>query len=76
MCRFLISRGARVNARDFAGMTPLHWSVEQKSQATIDALLENGADVTITDKEGRTPIASLPNPNLQGDRRKISAQKV
>ena len=85
MCRYLIERGASVNRRDRAGMTPLHWSVDQKSQAAIDVrqrsarrvrsaerraislraqvLLANNADASLGDNDGRTPLASMKEPD-------------
>lgn len=39
------------------GMTPLHFAVQNKQQAVINALLKHGADPMATDAKGRTALS-------------------
>jgi len=52
----LIAHGAKVNDPDIVGKTPLHISVEGKSQKIVELLLNNGASLSAKDKLGRTPL--------------------
>ena len=56
----LIAKGARVNARDLAGHTPLfHCTGMMATGLTLkiaDILLKNGADVNATNRMGCTPL--------------------
>ena len=52
-----LETGARVDARDNNGNTPLHWVVRAGSDlAIITVLLEAGARVSARDKQGDTPL--------------------
>ncbi|MDE1152979.1 MAG: ankyrin repeat domain-containing protein [Micavibrio sp.] len=57
---FLIYRGARLDARDSTGATPLHAAVTKCLQANhmelVNYLLAKGADITARDNAGRTPL--------------------
>ena len=54
-----LETGARVDARDNNGNTPLHWVVRAGSDlAIITVLLEAGARVSARDKQGDTPLHS------------------
>lgn len=46
-----------VNERDVVGRTALHHAAIGQSVACIELLLQHGADVGATDKEGRTPLS-------------------
>ena len=48
----LISKGARVNARGFFGRTPLMNAAVCNRPETVKALLERGADASLTDDMG------------------------
>ena len=49
--------GADANARDEAGVTPLHLAARfNPSDAVIRALIEAGADLNLRDRPGRTPL--------------------
>ncbi len=58
MVKYLIEAGADVSAKDYNGMTPLHYiSIVSKPQYPIIVLLLiNGADINARDKEGMTLI--------------------
>jgi len=49
-----------LNARDFDGLTPLNLAARGKSVETFDSLVAcRSVDLTIGDKEGRTPLHEL-----------------
>jgi ankyrin repeat protein len=52
----LILAGARVNHPDVSGGTALHWAVLAGETQYAKFLLENGADLTIRDWTGETPL--------------------
>ncbi|KAL8793303.1 MAG: hypothetical protein Q9195_004080 [Heterodermia aff. obscurata] len=45
-----------VNAQDYKGETPLHRAVRANYQANVELLLKHGADATIADVDGYTPL--------------------
>jgi len=49
----LVSRGARLDARDHAGRSPLHGA---RDADTVRLLVRLGADLNARDAEGRTPL--------------------
>ena len=54
--RFLLARGADVNALDAAGGTPLLYAVQNRDDGIVDVLLRAGADVTLQNQHGETPL--------------------
>ena len=54
--RVLVEAGARLDSQDFDLWTPLHHAVYAGRLDTVKALLELGADLTITEKSGLTPL--------------------
>jgi ankyrin repeat protein len=69
MMRLLIQRGARVNDRDSMGRTPLFTTIQQNYTAAqvlplLLILLENGADPSIPDDTGATPIMAATDEVL------------
>ena len=56
MVRYLIARGADVNAKDHNGRTPLHDAAQFGSVAVLDYLCAvEGADVNAENNNGKTP---------------------
>jgi uncharacterized protein len=58
----LISKGAKVNARGFFGRTPLINAAAYNRPETVKALLERGADASLTDDMG-IPAAQAASKN-------------
>ena len=59
VCELLIKKGENVNEQDYAGrMAPIHVAAGKRNlpRAVWTVLLENGADVNIKDRYGRTPL--------------------
>jgi hypothetical protein len=56
MIRLLLKAGARIDAQDKNGATPLHRAVRTRCAAAVKCLLESGADSTIRNKPGSTPF--------------------
>jgi ankyrin repeat protein len=54
--KLFLAHGANVNARDNAGMTPLHLAVGANSQPMVELLIAHGANVNAKDKDGNTPL--------------------
>jgi ankyrin repeat protein len=49
--RFLLDRGADVDARGFFGATGLHWAAHSGHADTVRFLLDQGADTTLHDTQ-------------------------
>ncbi|KAF3082204.1 hypothetical protein TWF102_001290 [Orbilia oligospora] len=57
--KLLLEHGARINARDSSGETPLHWALfapKDVRKEIVTLLLENGADINMLDNEGQAPL--------------------
>lgn len=54
----LLRRGAKVNAQDSIGRTPMHYLVFSTNLQTVQLFLKFGADVDIQEKDGRTPLVT------------------
>jgi len=52
--------GAKINAKDEKGNTPLHYAVHGASLSIAELLLQSGADRSIKNREGRTPMDLMP----------------
>jgi hypothetical protein len=53
---FLLERGANANARQGGDFTPLHTAAQNNDSAMADLLLAHGADPTLANDEGKTPL--------------------
>ena len=53
--RLLVSAGARTDAQDNAGNTPLHEAVLSRQAVAVEALLQAGANRELKNLEGFTP---------------------
>lgn len=51
-----IEKGDKVNQQDARGITPLGVAVGFNRLQAVEFLLQNGADVTLTDKKGNTVL--------------------
>ena len=54
--QLLIDNGARVNAADHLGNTPLHWAANQDIVPLTGMLLKNGADPDLVAADGTTAM--------------------
>jgi len=54
--KFLVDKGADVNARDLIKSTPLLWAAGFGKPETVAFLLSKGSDVKATDDNGWTPL--------------------
>jgi ankyrin repeat protein len=57
ICNMLIDAGAEINVCDHAGNTPLHLAAQGYGEQVpvVQALLQRGADATVTNEDGFTP---------------------
>ncbi|KAM6262467.1 CARD- and ANK-domain containing inflammasome adapter protein-like [Porphyrio hochstetteri] len=53
---YLISKGAKTDAKDKEGRTPLHRAAEKGHGEAVKVLLRHGAYLYSLDKEGKTPL--------------------
>ena len=64
-CLFVIQEQCAVNAMAEMGLTPLHGAVMKDQSRMVELLLGHGADPTITDNDGDTPLhMALNNEDL------------
>ncbi len=57
IARLLIKQGARVDARNRGGYTPLHWAARRGNIVVVKLLVEHRADVNARDNNGVTPLS-------------------
>ena len=60
--RLLLMRGARINEVNDAGNTALHEACMRESQDLVALLVKFGADMNVSNREGKTALQLLP-PN-------------
>lgn len=58
MADLLIKHGANVNKQNDLGKTPLHLAAEHGKTSVVNLLHNNGADINIRDKNGKTASES------------------
>jgi ankyrin repeat protein len=58
IARLLVDAGADVNARQQAGITPLHETAQNGDLELTQLLLDHGADPSALDDQGKTPAAT------------------
>ena len=64
LTELLVKAGASVNACGAKqSISPLHWAAHKENDKMALYLIDNGADIMLADKEGRTPI-SMASPAL------------
>jgi ankyrin repeat protein len=75
MVSLLLENGANVNERNPIGVTPLHLANTEghKNPEISKLLLAKGADMTLTNRFGRTPLDS--NPGLAQLNREVQAEQ-
>ena len=56
MVKFLIDKGANVNAQASSGATPLFWAVMREQKDEVIYLLDHGANVNLADAYGDTTL--------------------
>lgn len=61
----MIEHGANVSHANLDGFTPLHVACTYQFQELADLLVSSGADFTIEDSHGRTPIVLAQRHNLK-----------
>ena len=54
--KYLLSKGAKVNAKDGDGDTPLHLAARQDAVEILAILLKYGADTKAKNRPGETPL--------------------
>ena len=54
--RLLIDKGAKLNDRDSEGCVPLSHAAGENNLRMVNLLLERGADATLADNDGDTPL--------------------
>ncbi|KAK3671637.1 hypothetical protein LTR78_008560 [Recurvomyces mirabilis] len=62
---FLISRGARINAKDRSGLTALHIAVTSDHKDVVDLLLDSGARIEGKATYGDTPLIRAIQANSE-----------
>ena len=63
--KYLLEYGCDIDAQDAFGSTALHYAVFQKNVIAYQVLQQYGANVLLTDREGRTPLELADNLERQ-----------
>jgi ankyrin repeat protein len=59
LCALMVSKGAKVNAQNGTGTTPLHMALEYDYWFIAKHLMENGADTSIENQDGNKAGAGI-----------------
>jgi ankyrin repeat protein len=54
--KYLLSKGAKINAKNANEVTPLHWAVAEGNVDVIDTLINAGGEVNARNANGKTPL--------------------
>jgi len=74
--QLLVDRGANVNQQDCHGRTPLWWAAHSGCSGIVSHLLKNGADPTITDKDGKTARTVALEPDKRKPYKSYSSKEI
>jgi ankyrin repeat protein len=64
IAKFLVERGANVNAKSERGRVPLHEAARMNQMEIAQFLLKHGATVNATDDHGETPLDWAKAPEM------------
>jgi ankyrin repeat protein len=63
--KYLISKGAKVDAKDAFGITPLLAAVYENHEEAAKILIEKGASVQVKGPDGLTPLEAAQSESLK-----------
>jgi len=63
--KYLLSKGAKVNAKDNYGITPLLAAVYEGHVGAAQALLAAGADASVKGPDGQTPLEASTKDEMK-----------
>ncbi|KAF7532680.1 hypothetical protein G7054_g7738 [Neopestalotiopsis clavispora] len=66
MIDILLQKGAHIDARDMEGRTPLHYTMPALELLETEKLLSYGADASVGDDQGQTPLVLAIRSNPLG----------
>lgn len=64
--KLLLRSGARIEAREGAGLSPLCWAFQEGHETAVRVLLEAGADLSATTFEGRIALSQASQRSSEG----------
>jgi len=72
----LDKKHASIDAQDLLGETPLHHALVRRSEPMVEYLLDHGASVTATDRDGWSPLMTAAWTNDAASVRLLAAHKA